>query len=137
MKIEVLPDGMQEEAVSLWHVTGISRPWNDPAADLRRAITGSAATVLACTEGDQLLGTAMVGDDGHRGWVYYLAVLPAQQQRGVGRMLMTACEEWARDRGVPKIQVMIRHSNSNVFSFYQRLGYTDDDVSILSRRLDK
>ena len=79
----------------------------------------------------------MVGHDGHRGWVYYLAVVPAQQQRGVGRMLMTACEEWVRDRGVPKIQVMIRHSNSNVFAFYQRLGYIDDEVSVLSRRLDK
>jgi len=137
MRIEDLPEDMRDEAVSLWQVTGIARPWNDPADDLRRAMAGSASTVLACTERGQLFGTAMVGHDGHRGWVYYLAVVPAQQQIGVGRMLMTACEDWVRDRGVPKIQVMIRHSNSNVFAFYQRLGYIDDEVSVLSRRLDK
>jgi GNAT superfamily N-acetyltransferase len=135
MKIEVLPEGMQAMAVSLWHASGITRPWNDPADDLRRALRGSASTVLACTERNVLLGTAMVGHDGHRGWVYYLAVDAAHRERGVGRKLMEACESWARDRGVPKIQVMIRRANSNVLDFYHRLGYVDDDVCVLSRRL--
>lgn len=137
MKIEVLPAGMEEEAVSLWCITGIARPWNDPGEDLRRAMRGTASTVLACTDRNELLGTAMVGHDGHRGWVYYLAVAPAHQQQGVGRRLMEACEEWVRDRGVPKIQVMIRRSNTNVFGFYQRLGYAADEVSVVSLRLDK
>jgi ribosomal protein S18 acetylase RimI-like enzyme len=136
MKIEVLADSMKEQAVSLWYATGVARPWNDPADDLHRALTGSASTVLACTERDQLVGTAMVGHDGHRGWVYYLAVVPSRQRQGVGRKLMEACEEWARDRGVPKIQVMIRRSNTDVFGFYEQLGYTDDQVSVLGRRLD-
>jgi ribosomal protein S18 acetylase RimI-like enzyme len=136
MKIEVLPESMHEEAVSLWHVSGVARPWNDPVADLRRAMTGSASTVLACTDRSQLLGTAMVGYDGHRGWVYYVAVAPSHRKQGVGRKLMEACEEWARDRGAPKIQVMIRRTNTNVLGFYKQLGYTDDEVSVLSRKLD-
>jgi len=136
MRIGVLPEGMQAAAAALWHPTGITRPWNDPVGDLKRARTGSASTVLACIEQDLLLGTATVGHDGHRGWVYYLAVDPAHQHRGIGRKLMEACEEWARDRGAPKIQVMIRRSNSNVLGFYRTLGYADDEVCVLSRRLD-
>jgi len=137
MEIEVLPAGMEDEAVSLWHITGIARPWNDPGEDLRRAKRGPASTVLACTERNELLGTAMVGHDGHRGWVYYLAVAPVHEHRGVDRRLMEACEEWVRDRGVPKIQVMIRRSNTSLLGFYERLGYTDDEVSVVNLRLDK
>ncbi|MDP9075257.1 MAG: GNAT family N-acetyltransferase [Actinomycetota bacterium] len=99
-------------------------------------MTGRASSVLACTECDQLLGTAMVGHDGHRGWVYYLSVDPAHQHQGVGRRLMEACEEWARARGIPKIQVMVRRANHHVITFYEELGYQEDDVLVLSRRLD-
>jgi GNAT superfamily N-acetyltransferase len=120
MKIDVLPEYMQAQAVALWHATGIARPWNDPAADLRRAMSGSASTILACTDRDLLLGTAMVGHDGHRGWVYYLAVDPKHQDGGVGRMLMEACEGWVRDRGISKIQVMIRRTNTDVLGFMDR-----------------
>jgi ribosomal protein S18 acetylase RimI-like enzyme len=136
MKIEVLSEEMQAQAVALWHATGIARPWNDPAADLRRAMSGSASTILACTDRDFLLGTAMVGHDGHRGWVYYLAVDPKHQDGGVGRMLMEACEGWVRDRGISKIQVMIRRTNTDVLGFYERLGYIDAEVCVLGRRLD-
>ncbi len=59
-------------------------PWNDAHADLHRAVTGSASTVLADIDWDGLLGTAMVGHDGHRGWVYYPAVRPAEQRCGLG-----------------------------------------------------
>lgn len=129
---------MFAEAVSLWHDTGLTRPWNDPDADLRRAMAGSTSTVLAARDdAGSLIGTAMVGHDGHRGWVYYLAVAPKSQRQGVARALMGACEEWVRERGVPKIQLMVRHSNQDVIAFYRALGYVDGEVVVLGRFLDQ
>jgi hypothetical protein len=60
--------------VVLWHDSGLTRPRNDPDADLRRAVAGPSSTILAAVDdGGGLLGTAMVGHDGHRGWPYYVA----------------------------------------------------------------
>ncbi len=134
--IRRLPEHLYSDAVALWQQTGLTRPWNDPTADLRRAMTGSASTVLAAIERDVLLATAMVGHDGHRGWVYYLAVTPTEQGRGLGRRLMQACEQWVRDRGVPKLQLMVRADNAPAAAFYERLGYADAQVVVLGRRLD-
>ena len=85
----------------------------------------------------RLLGTAMVGQDGHRGWVYYLAVDPACRGTGLGRDLMAACERWLAGRGVPKIQFMVRSDNAAVLGFYEHLGYQAQDVVVLGRRLDR
>ena len=99
-------------------------------------MTGSTSTVLAAVEHDELLATAMVGHDGHRGWVYYLAVTPAEQGRGLGRRVLQACEQWVHARGIPKIQLMVRADNAPVADFYQRLGYAEAHVVVLGRRLD-
>jgi hypothetical protein len=133
-----LPEELFADAVALWHETGLTRPWNDPDADLLRAIVGSSSTVLATVDDTgSLIGTAMVGHDGHRGWVYYLAVRPSHRRRGVARALMRACEEWVRLRGVPKIQLMVRHTNHEVIAFYTALGYVDGEVVVLGRFLDE
>ncbi len=136
MPIEPLPERLYSAAVALWQDTGLTRPWNNPDDDLRRAMAGNASTVLGQVEEDRLLATAMVGHDGHRGWVYYLAVAECEQRRGLGRQLMRACEEWARERGVPKIQLMVRSTNHGVIAFYEKIGYADAQVVVLGRRLD-
>ncbi len=84
---------------------------------------------------DQLLGSVMVGADGHRGWVYYLAVAPKSQHHGIGASLMHAAEAWLRERGVPKVQLMVRDSNSQVLGFYANLGYEDAHTTVLARWL--
>jgi ribosomal protein S18 acetylase RimI-like enzyme len=137
VKIQPLPEALYEAAIKLWHDSGLTRPWNDPEADLRRAASGSASAVLAAVGDDGgLLATAMVGHDGHRGWVYYLAVDAAVRGRGLGRRMMEACEAWVRSRGVPKIQLMVRSTNQAAVGFYEHLGYADADVVVLGRRLD-
>ena len=134
LRIETLPSELAAEAVGLWHATELTRPWNDPDADLRRALDGPASTVLAALGDDgALLGTAMVGHDGHRGWVYYLAVHPDAQRQGIGGALMRACERWVEERGVPKIQLMVRATNAQVLRFYAAIGYTTSDVLVLGR----
>lgn len=136
MEIVELPEQLRAAAVDLWHEVGLTRPWNDPVADLARALAGPASTVLAACDGDtRLLGTAMVGHDGHRAWVYYLAVQPSSQGQGLGRALMQACERWAREHGMPKLQLMVRRANEGVLAFYEALGYTDDEVVVLGRFL--
>lgn len=136
MDVAPLDPARADEAVALWEACGLTRPWNDPRADLERALAGPASTVLAAVDDGALLGTVMVGHDGHRGWVYYLAVEPAVQRRGLGRALMAAAERWLAERGVPKIHLMVRASNAAVVAFYDRLGYVDQDCLVLGRRLD-
>lgn len=136
MEITVLSGASVDAAVELWGQAGLTRPWNDPGDDVRRALEGPASTVLAGTADGALVATAMVGHDGHRGWVYYLAVAPEQQGHGHGRAMMAACESWLLEREVPKMNIMVRGNNGAARSFYERLGYATDDVVVLSLRLD-
>jgi ribosomal protein S18 acetylase RimI-like enzyme len=137
VRVEELSTARTVEAVTLWHEAGLTRPWNDPVADLERALAGPASTVLAATDdGGELVGTVMVGHDGHRGWLYYLAVRPYRQREGVGRELVAACETWLRARRVPKLQLMVREGNAAAVGFYGALGYERSEVVVLGRRLD-
>lgn len=136
MDVVDLPPDLHEDAVALWHDCGLTRPWNDPVADLERALAGPSSTVLAALDAGVLVGTAMLGHDGHRGWVYYLAVADDRRRSGVGRALMDACQRWLDERGIPKIQLMVRGDNTAAIGFYERIGYEHVDVVVLGRRLD-
>lgn len=135
-RVADLPPRLFAQALQLWRDAGLTRPWNDEHEDLQRAIRGPASTVLACLDGERVIGTAMVGHDGHRGWVYYVAVQREEQGKGHGRRLMQACEAWLVARRVPKIQLMVREGNDAVVAFYDRLGYDRQDVIVLGHRLD-
>lgn len=134
--IETLSAADEAAAVTLWTAAGLTRPWNDAGADFQRAVAGPASAVLGVRGGDALVATAMVGHDGHRGWVYYLAVADGAQGSGLGRELMAAAEAWLVERGIPKIQFMVRTDNAAVLDFYDHLGYRRQDVVVLGRRLD-
>jgi GNAT superfamily N-acetyltransferase len=101
MLIEPLSPARIDAAVALWREAGLTRPWNDPLEDLRRALEDPASTVLEGVQDDALVATAMVGHDGHRGWVYYLAVRPDVRRCGHGAAMMRACEAWLARRGAP------------------------------------
>jgi ribosomal protein S18 acetylase RimI-like enzyme len=120
---------------ALWTEAGLTRPWNDAAMDFQRALDGATSAVLGLERDDVLLGTVMVGHDGHRGWVYYLAVRTTHQRQGVGSELMSAAEEWQRQTGAVKVQLMVRNENESALRFYRRVGYETSDVNVLSRWL--
>jgi ribosomal protein S18 acetylase RimI-like enzyme len=126
----------RDAIVALWGEAGLTRPWNDPAADFDMALREPSSAVLAARIGGELAGSAMVGFDGHRGWVYYLAVAASRRGEGLGRELMRACERWLAARGCPKIQLMVRGDNAGARGFYAALGYDVQDVVTLGRRLD-
>ena len=129
------PDDVTD-TVALWTDAGLTRPWNDAAGDFLRAVAGPASVVLGVRADANLIGSAMVGHDGHRGWVYYLAVAESARGRGLGKELMDASEAWLVERGLPKIQFMVRTDNTAVLDFYDHLGYAKQDVLVLGRRLD-
>ena len=135
MHIRDLTSANIAAAISLWSSSGLTRPWNPPESDLQRALDGLTSTVLGAFNNDRLIGTVMVGHDGHRGWVYYLAVDESQRGTGLGRQLMSAAENWLREHGAVKIQLMIRSTNEAVLGFYEHLGYEDADVQVRSKRL--
>lgn len=122
--------------VSLWERAGLTRPWNDPHADIALARRGPHSTILVAKDGDALVGSVMVGHDGHRGWVYYLAVEPERQRQGLGSLLLTAAEDWLRTRAVPKLMLLVRPDNADVRAFYHAEGFIEEPRIVFSKRLD-
>jgi ribosomal protein S18 acetylase RimI-like enzyme len=122
--------------VALWRECGLVVPWNDPGADFRLALGREASDVLAGFLDGALAASAMVGHDGHRAWLYYVAVRPDLRSRGFGRRMVEAGEGWARRRGVRKIQLMVRSTNGAALGFYGRLGYRASPVAVVAKWLD-
>jgi ribosomal protein S18 acetylase RimI-like enzyme len=125
-----------DPVIALWRACELTRPWNDPATDFRKAIENPTSEILLLTEADVLIASVMVGYDGHRGWVYYLAVHPDHRRKGLGKRMMDAAEAWLREREAPKIQLMVRSDNADVIAFYEALGLERQDVVTLGRRLE-
>lgn len=123
------------DAVALWQAAGLTRPWNDPAADIMLALASPHAMLFAAHDDTGLAGTVMAGVDGHRGWVYYLAVADRARGQGLGRALMAAAEGWCRDRGLPRLNLMVRVDNAAAAGFYDHLGYARSDVAVWQRDL--
>jgi ribosomal protein S18 acetylase RimI-like enzyme len=136
--LAIVPIGDADVAgvIALWQACQLTRPWNDPAADIALARRGSNATVLIGRGDGLIVATVLVGHDGHRGWVYYLAVDPDHRHKGYGRVMMDAAEDWLSERGIEKLQLLVRADNSQVKDFYQSLGYSMQDRVIYAKWLD-
>jgi ribosomal protein S18 acetylase RimI-like enzyme len=135
MHIRPFGESDRAQTVSLWERCGLIVPWNDPHADIDRKLRVQPELFLVGEIGGAVVATAMGGYDGHRGWVFYLAVDPALRRRGLGRMIMEHLEGLLRERGCPKINLEIRRSNLGVVRFYERIGYRDNDVVGMGKRL--
>ena len=136
LAIADIADGDVATVIALWQACGLTRPWNDPAADIALARRGPHSTVLIGRDGDAIVATAMVGHDGHRGWVYYVAADPDRRAKGYGRAIMNAAEDWLRAAGIPKLQLLVRRENSGVAAFYQSIGYEEAQTIVFAKWLD-
>ena len=85
----------------------------------------------------KLVATVIAGYEGHRGWINYLADSKECREMGFGRLMMDEAEERLRAIGCPKINLQIRSSNVDVIRFYQSLGYSEDDVVSMGKRLEQ
>lgn len=131
----------ESAVVALWETCGLTRPWNDPRADLARAHARDPELLLVAVAGPNSPGlapiaTVMAGYDGHRGWIYYLATAPEWRGRGVAARLLAEAERRLAALGCPKVQLMVRTENSGVLAMYERLGYSHSEVTVMQRPLD-
>jgi ribosomal protein S18 acetylase RimI-like enzyme len=131
-----LHDADVESVVALWKRCELTRDWNDPYKDIKFAWEGKTSTVLVGIVEERIVASVMAGHDGHRGVLYYLAVDPAFQKRGFGKAAVDAAEAWLRERGVWKINLMVRSENEKAGRFYERMGYEVNPVTSFGKRLD-
>jgi ribosomal protein S18 acetylase RimI-like enzyme len=134
--IRAMRDEDEAAVIAVWHSAGVSRPWNDPAKDIAFARRDTHSTILVAEVDGRIAATAMLGEDGHRGWVYYVATDPAVQGTGLGRAIMAAAEDWLARRGVWKVQLLVREDNHKVVEFYERLGYRDTKTVCLQKIIE-
>ncbi|MDT0115537.1 GNAT family acetyltransferase [Microbacterium sp. PRF11] len=125
----------EDAVVALWEEAGLTRPWNDPRADIHRKLRVQPELFLVAAEADRVVGSVMAGYDGHRGWLYYLAAADSHRGRGIGRALVAEAERLLEQMGCPKVQLMVRPDNLAARGFYDALGYEPFDTWATGRRI--
>lgn len=134
-EIRPIADGDIDAVVALWEACDLVRPWNDPRADIARARAAPQSEIFVMAdENGAIVASVMVGDDGHRGWPYYVAVLPDRRGEGLGKAIMAHAEDWLKVQGAVKVNLMIRSGNP-VQSFYKVAGYETEDRVVMAKWL--
>ena len=136
LNIRAFDDADSHALASLWRACDLVRPYNDPATDISQARASGCAEIFVGEINGHIVASVLVGDDGHRGWLYYVAVDPAHRGKGFGRQIVAAAEHWLKLRGREKAQLMIRSDNSAVQDFYAALGYGEQERVLMGRWLD-
>jgi GNAT superfamily N-acetyltransferase len=117
----------------LWDSVGFNVPPNDPARDIPFLTKHANAALFVDEDDGAIIGSVMGGHDGHRGWIYRLAVNPGRRGEGRGRALMSEIETWLAARGLIKVELMIRGSDRAVEKFYEHIGYELSDRTVMAR----
>ena len=136
MNIRAYEERDQADVIALWVECALLVPWNDPAKDVARKLQVGRDLFLVGISDGAVVATVMGGYDGHRGWINYLAVKPSEQGRGYGRQLMQGVEVLLKAMGCPKINLQVRAANTGIIDFYHAIGYANDKVVSLGKRLD-
>ena len=136
MQISTANEPDMGDVIALWEACDLTRPWNDSVADYHLALANETSAILLARIEGALVASVLTGFDGHRGWVYYLAVAPGARKLGLGRKMMEAAEDWLRERNAPKIRLMVREENDQAIGFYRALGYEVQPVVTIGKRLD-
>ncbi|HEX5057021.1 MAG TPA: GNAT family acetyltransferase [Gammaproteobacteria bacterium] len=137
MNMEIREYDAADEAalLALWARCELSVPWNDPRADIARKLAVDRDLFLVGLIDGRLVASVMGGYDGHRGWLYYVAVDPEFRKQGYGRRIIGAVETRLHARGCPKINLQVRSHNRKVIAFYESLGYIESDLISMGKRL--
>jgi len=137
MNMEIRPYQAKDESsvIRLWKDCGLVVPHNNARLDIQRKLTVQPEMFLVGQMNGQIAATVMAGYDGHRGWINYLAVHPEHQGSGIGKRIMEKAEGLLQESGCPKINLQVRNTNVNVIEFYKKIGYKEDNVISLGKRL--
>lgn len=135
MKFRPFAEIDRQAVIELWRRCGLVVPWNDPDADIDRKLQVDPDLFVVGLNGNDLLASAMGGYDGHRGSIFYLAVDPEHQGRGYGREIVDYLAELLKQRGCPKLNILVRSSNERVVEFYRQLGFNVEEILCIGKRL--
>ncbi len=135
-KIRAFRKEDQIAVINLWTDCKLVVPWNDPAKDIERKLKVDPDLFLVGHLSGNVVASVMGGYEGHRGWINYLAVSPHHRRNGYAKKIIHFLEELIKGKGCPKINLQVRNSNSDIISFYKSIGYGDDNVVGLGKRLD-
>jgi len=137
MKIRTYKKKDEHQIIDLWQQCKLTTAWNNPKRDIERKIDDSSGLFFVGEIDHKIVASCMAGYDGHRGWIYYLAVKPDLQRQKLASEIMGYAEKALKEIGCPKIDLMVRKTKHSVISFYHKLGYKDDPVVVLSKRLEE
>jgi len=101
----------------------LTTSYNDPGEDFSFALGRDGSDVLVGVSDGKVVASVMVGHDGHRGWLYYVAVDPRCRKRGYGGAIVEAGERWLSERQIRKVLLLVRDTNTAVVGFYESLQY--------------
>ena len=127
--------GDEQDVIRIWQQCGLLVSWNNPYSDIERKQEDSPELFFVGVQEGKLVATCMAGYEGHRGWLYYLAVDEECRHRGIATGMVQHAEAALQVTGCPKIDLMIRNTNEEVISFYRSMGYELDPVVVMSKRL--
>jgi len=129
-----------EAVVALWRTVfpeygDPSRPQRDPSRSVARKLAFGDGLFWLAERGGRVVGSAMAGWDGHRGWLYSVGVHPEARRGGVGRALVAEAERALLALGCPKVNLQVLAGNRAARRFWRRMGYGEDEVVSLGKRL--
>ena len=137
MEIELFNNSKhREQVVKLWNsVFEIKDARNKPELSIDKKLSVNDDLFFIAKESNQVIGTIMAGYDGHRGWVYYVAVHPDFRRKGIGTALMQRAEKSLWEIGCSKLNLQIRADNSHVQTFYESIGYDVEERISMGKKL--
>jgi ribosomal protein S18 acetylase RimI-like enzyme len=126
----------REQVVALWKgVFGYAAPHNAPEVSIAKKLAVADGLFFVAADGLHVVGTVMAGYDGHRGWIYSLAVHPDKQKKGIGSALLRHAESALLALGCVKINLQVVEGNEAVLSFYAAHGYAAEKRISMGKRL--
>ncbi len=136
MLIRQFEDADGSAVILLWDAVSRSdAPHNDPALAIRNKLAVGRDLFLVAECDGAVVGTVMGGYDGHRGWVYAVAVSPGYRRRGIATALIRRLEGELAERGCLKVNLQVRGSNGEAVSLYEKLGFRVEDRVSMGKRL--
>lgn len=129
--------GDEPSVTALWQASNLVTSYNDPSKDFHFARAKDGSDILVGLNAEQsIVGSVMVGHDGHRGWIYYVASDPEYRNQGIGRSMVAAAEQWLKDKGVAKVMLLVRETNTQVVDFYKHIGFETIPRVIMQKWLE-
>ena len=128
----------REQVIALWKaVFGYETAHNRPDLVIDKKIAIDDGLFFVALAGVEVVGTVMAGYDGHRGWIYSVAVHPDHRKQSIGSGLVSHAERILAEKGCMKINLQIMQGNETVAAFYSSLGYCEENRVSMGKRINE